>query len=451
MDAQAITNFRHTFDGDIFEPSDSGYDEARYVFESNGNPSLVAQPKTPHAIAQAISYARQHNLELSIKSGGHSGSGFSTNDDGLVIDMKYFNQIEILNLEAGIVRIGSGARWGDVATTLGEHNLAITSGDTSTVGVGGLTLGGGIGWMVRKHGLTIDQLLEAEIVTADGQILTTNADQNPDLFWALRGGGGNFGVVTRFTFQAQPNEGIIVTTILYDHAKMWSILPAVHQAMLAAPKDLTGTLVVPPVSPDGQPILMLVLAYAGTGMTAAQAAVSPLISISGHISHDTKAMQYADILDEKPRPSDDVEIVATNVMVKDGSPEFYQTLEKFCASVKNPMLIVRYLGGAFGEVAEDATAFSYRDSSAVIVVGLMLDASRADLQIEKQRIAENWSTLEPFTNGVYINFMNTGDGKAIGLYKDDTYRRLADIKQRYDPENTFRRNYNIDPSTKPAA
>ena len=189
--------------GEVLRPGDEEYDEAARAFFLEGAPALVVRPSTPDEVAAAIAHAVHHDLAVSVRSGGHSPVGHSTNTGGMVIDLTHLDRTEILDAERRLVRVGGGATWGAVAAALDPHDWGLTSGDTSSVGVGGLTLGGGIGWMVRSHGLAIDNLVSARVVTADGRLVTASAEENPDLFWAIRGGGGNFGVVVDFDFIAQ--------------------------------------------------------------------------------------------------------------------------------------------------------------------------------------------------------------------------------------------------------
>jgi FAD/FMN-containing dehydrogenase len=196
-----LDTLQQNFSGDIILPGAAGYGEASKTILARGAPAIVVRPKTPNDIAMAITFARDNSLILSIRSGGHSEAGFSTNTGGLMIDLAHMNTVDVIDAEKHLVCIGGGAKWGNVAKTLEAHHLAISSGDTMTVGVGGLTLGGGFGLMVRKHGLAIDSLRGAEIVTANGEVLHISTIEHPDLFWAIRGGGGNFGVVTSLNFR----------------------------------------------------------------------------------------------------------------------------------------------------------------------------------------------------------------------------------------------------------
>ncbi|HEU5122021.1 MAG TPA: FAD-binding oxidoreductase, partial [Candidatus Saccharimonadales bacterium] len=206
--------------GSVITPDDSSYTTFKNTFFHQGNPAVIVQVKDAEDARHALTYAKEHELTLSLRSGGHSH--YSTNNGGMVIDLSLINSIE--QLDASTVRIGSGATWGEIATKLQEWGLAISSGDTTSVGVGGLTVGGGVGWMVRKYGLTIDQLLAADIMTADGKLCRASASENEDLFWAIRGGGGNFGIITHFEFQAHATDGVYAGTITYDRKETASIL-----------------------------------------------------------------------------------------------------------------------------------------------------------------------------------------------------------------------------------
>ena len=215
MNLSNLETLKQNFSGEIITSENESYSALRNTFAHEGSPKIILRPRNSEDVSLAIKFARDNSLLLSIKSGGHGGAGFGTNKDGLVIDLSLLNQIEILDQKEGLVKIGSGARWGDVASVLEESKLGISSGDTKSVGVGGLTLGGGIGWMVRKYGLALDSLVAAEIVVADGRILRVSELENSDLFWAIRCGGGNFGVVTYFEFIAHPITRFFTDTFMY--------------------------------------------------------------------------------------------------------------------------------------------------------------------------------------------------------------------------------------------
>ena len=234
MIQQSVSDLKTQITGEVVLPDSPDYEGLRNGFSATGSPAVIVRPQSNEDVAAAIQYARDNHLKLTVRSGGHSQSGMSTNDGGMVIELGHFNKVEVVDPAQHRVRIGAGAKWGDVAQTLSSQGLALSSGDTNSVGVGGLTLGGGIGWLVRKVGLTIDNLESAEIVTADGSALHVSAGVHPDLFWAIRGGGGNFGVVTAFDFRAHPLKSIVAGMAIYDVAEAETVLTKWAAAMRRA-------------------------------------------------------------------------------------------------------------------------------------------------------------------------------------------------------------------------
>ncbi|HET9980974.1 MAG TPA: FAD-binding oxidoreductase, partial [Ktedonobacterales bacterium] len=266
--------------GEVIAPSSPAYDERRRIFNGVGSPAVIVRVQNNDDIATAIRFARERRLALSVRGGGHGWSGLATNTGGLVIDLTLLNTVRVLDQERRLVRIGAGARWGDVARALAAHELAISSGDTNQVGVGGLTLGGGIGWMARAYGLTIDSLVAAELVTADGRTLRVSAQEHPELFWAIRGGGGNFGVVTSFDFHAQPVREIVGGSVIYDPAEAESVLAAWTASMREAPEELNSTIVLfPGFGPQAPAQIRVLLCYAGGDEVRANEAIQPLLRL----------------------------------------------------------------------------------------------------------------------------------------------------------------------------
>src|SRR6185312_73525 len=246
MQSNTLEDLKNRIAGEVIAPSSPAYDERRHIFNQTGSPAVIVRAQGNEDIATAIRFARERRLALSVRSGGHGWSGLATNNGGLVIDLTALDTVRVVDEERRLVRVGAGARWGDVARSLAPHGLALSSGDTNQVGVGGLTLGGGIGWMARTYGLTIDSLVAAEIVIADGRTLRASAEEHPDLFWAIRGGGGNFGVVTSFDFHAQPVREIVGGSVIYDPAETQSVLAAWATSMREAPDELNSTIVLFP-------------------------------------------------------------------------------------------------------------------------------------------------------------------------------------------------------------
>jgi FAD/FMN-containing dehydrogenase len=430
--------------GEVILPDDTAYTGLQNIFNQTGNPAMIARPKTNADIVTAIQFARDNGLKLAVRSGGHGLSGLATNDGGLVIDLSHFSAVEVL--DADRVRIGGGAKWGDAAAALAEHGLAISSGDTTSVGVGGLTLGGGIGWMVRKYGLTIDNLEAAEVVTADGQTLRVSADEHADLFWALRGGGGNFGVVTAFEFRAQPVKAVVHGTIIYPIAETESVLKKWSAYMRTAPEELSSTLVVfPGFGPQVPPQLFVLAVYAGDDEAAANTVIQPLLELGAVQSQDIQTKPYHALLEEAPPRPGGLKMISESGFIKTLSDEAGEAIAANFGQPGQPILQIRSLGGAVAKVNAGATAFAHRDSEMVFWSVKMIPADTTPEEVERIRQTE-WQSLKPFSAGAYVNFLSDVSGPSVSAaYPAATYARLAAVKAAYDPDNVFNQNHNVKP------
>jgi len=434
-----IETIKQTFSGDIIVDGDALYDEAATTLMRKGNPAVIFCPKNNEDVIAAIAYAKSNGLVLSVRSGGHSGAGHSTNDDGVVIDLSHFKDIEVIDEQEHLVRIGGGAKWGDIAKTLGEHNLAISSGDTKSVGVGGLTLGGGIGWMVRKYGLALDNLVAADIVTADGKTLHLSKTDNPELFWAIRGGSGNFGVVTHFEFRAHPIKNVVAGTITYKLDDTNKLIKGWRDVMRQAPEELTTMFLIMP-SFGGNPAAAVIMAcYAGDDEAVAMQAIEPLTKLGDAIGKDIKQKEYAEVLEEA-HPPQGMKIIVHDTFIKDFSDEVIEAI----AGQEGLVLQLRYLGGAMNRVSADATAFAHRENEVLVVSPTFVGPSATDEEIDKA--LEPWNKIEAFGNGSYCNFLSDASEKSItASYPEATYDRLVQLKKQYDPANIFNQTYNIKP------
>ncbi|HEV2236941.1 MAG TPA: FAD-binding protein, partial [Ktedonobacterales bacterium] len=348
------------------------------------------------------------------------------------------------------VRIGAGARWGDVAQALAPHGLAISSGDTKQVGVGGLTLGGGIGWMVRKDGLTIDCLVAADVITADGRTLHVSAQEHPDLFWAIRGGGGNFGIVTSFDFHAQPCGEIVGGLVTYDMAEAENVLSAWANFMREAPDELSSTVVLfPGFGPQLPPQIRVLLCYAGDDVATANAAISPFLHLSAAQSQDIQRKPYHAMLEDAVSPPPSLRMVFQDGFHKTLSPEAIATLAANYGHAGQPVAQIRALGGAVARVSPEATAFAHRGNEALVVVPVVVPREASDEQAQPTRQAA-WQPLAPLVDGTYINFLSDASEAAVAsAYPSATYARLAHIKATYDPDNLFNQTQNIKPAPTP--
>jgi hypothetical protein len=443
MNQESLSAFKQHFSGQIILPTDPGYKEASSVFMHTGAPAIIVRPKTAQDVVIAIQFVKDNKLVLSVRSGGHSGPGFGTNTDGAVIDMSHMKAIELIDAEKHIVRIQSGATWVEVATALQQHGLAISSGDTKTVGVGGLTLGGGIGWLVRKVGLAIDNLVAAEVVTADGKVVRASDSEHTDLFWAIRGGGGNFGIVTSFEFAAYPIGKVFAGPISYGIDEVGAVLRGWRDAMRVAPEELNSMIMVLPSFGGNPPAVMILSCSSNSDTAAAQEALAPLKTFGKVLMDGVKQKEYAEVL-EDAHPPQGMEVVANNVFLKTFSDEVIAAIVEMCKSAI-PILQIRALGGAMNRVAADSTAFPHRDSEVLLVCPTFLPIGAAPDVVDAAM--KPWKTLAAFGSGAYANLLSAVTEENVrAAYPQATYERLAAIKKIYDPENIFNQNYNIKPN-----
>ncbi len=424
-------------------PGDIGYAEASSTYMARGHPAVVLRVRDSADIAAGIRAATDASAVLTVRSGGHSAL-HATNTDGIVIDVSAINSVEVLDPSAGLVRVGAGARWIDVAEALGPYGLALTSGDTTSVGVGGLTLGGGIGWLVRLHGLTIDSLRAVDIVTADGSTLRASADAHPDLFWAVRGGGGNFGVVTHFEFAAERLRGVVGGMLAFAPGDTAAMLAGWRDAMRSAPEQLSTAIALMPGFGDMPAGVVVFAVYAGDDVDEAQGAIEPLRKIGTVVSDTIAAQAYAEVLEEA-HPPPGVRAVADNTLVRNLSDDTIDaTAALYGEGQRGRVVFLRSLGGAVARVPAEATAFAHRDAEAMIVSAAFLPADASDADVVAAR--EPWHEVARHGMGSYVNFMSSDDEADVAAaYPAPTYQRLAAVKCTYDPANVFNQNFNIQP------
>ena len=421
---------------DTLRPGDPDYAAAARTFFATGEPALILRPRDPDEVAEAV--AQAHGVPLSVRSGGHGVLGHGTNTGGVVIDLGHLGGVDVLDQERRLVRVGSGATWGDVSAALDPYGRAITAGDTAGVGVGGLTLGGGFGWLLRRHGLAIDNLVAARVVTADGRLVTASPAEHPDLFWALRGGGGNFGVVVDFDFVAQPVPTVHFGTVAFETEDVGEVLTRWRDAMRAAPDELTSTLVL---SPAGPIVLLCYAGEPGTPETEVDAVFEPLLAL-GRVTRATIAeRRYADILETAEHPAG-LRMSARNVLVPSLDAPVLAAVARLHATPGPRVIALRSLGGAFGRVAADATAFAHRDAEAMIVCGGMLPPG-----VDEATVFAPWAEVAAHGHGTYLNFQGSATPDDLAAaYPPATLARLAAIKRTYDPDNRFRLNHNVRPA-----
>ncbi|MGO2659700.1 FAD-binding oxidoreductase [Mycetocola reblochoni] len=417
-------------------PGDPGYDDAVLTAVGAGTPALVAVPQTVEQVADAVRRAVSESLPVTVRGGGHSMAGLTRAGEGLLIDMRALDTVE-RDGDSTLVRIGGGATWGPVARRLGALGLALTAGDTASVGVGGLTLGGGIGWMVRRFGLAIDSLVGAQLVTAEGELVETSESRRPELFWALRGGGGGFGVVTRFDFVAHPVDRVrfgTVTFALPDPDEAIRIVRAWQDAQCDADERLTSVLSLLPAMGEQPPLAMLQLCAVDVDDDGeAEALLAPLLQVGSLLGSDVSARPYAEVLvdAELPVPS----AAQRNVLLGRLGERELSAL-RTAVETGELMLSFRALGGAFARVEPDATAFAFRDAQSMLVVTRMLDDD-TDAVTEDERLP-GWREIAACGIGAYANFLDTADAAdARRCFPAATAQRLAAVKAEYDPTDVF--------------
>lgn len=445
---------RAGFEGPVIGPDDAGYDTARAVFYGHidRRPAAVMRPAHAADVRRAIGLARQTGLVLAIRGGGHSLAGHSAVEGGIVLDLSGLKGLEIDVAEAS-AWAGAGLTAGEYSRAAGQYGLATGFGDTGAVGIGGLTVGGGIGYLVRKHGLTIDNLLAAEICTADGRLLLANADSHPDLFWAIRGGGGNFGVVTRFQYRLHPLPSIVGGMLILPATV--DTLTALIAAAEAAPDELSliaNVMIAPPVpflpsEAYGRPIVMVLLAYAGE-TAAGELAIAPLRAIAPPLADALRPMPYPELFDvmgeDGPGPAQDV----TRSLFFDTFDRALaeRVLERLRSSTALMSVAqLRVLGGAMARVPVEATAFAHRQRRLMAAIGAIYEdpAETPAHTAWAEALAADLRQGEP---GVYVNFLADEDpARRREAYPGPTWERLAAVKARYDPTNLFRHNHNIPP------
>ena len=455
----AVNDFKAKFRGELVEPGHAQYDSARAVYNGmiDRRPRMIARCTDAADVSAAVKFGRENRLLIAVRSGGHNAGGLGVCDDGLVIDL---SPIRYTHVESatGYVRVGGGSTWGDVDHATHPFGLAVPTGFISTTGVGGLTLGGGVGHLTRQYGLTIDNLLAADLVLADGICVTASEKQNPDLFWAIRGGGGNFGIVTSFLFQGQPVHTDYAGPMLWELDQAPEVMAWYREFIVDAPEDISGFfafLVVPPGPPFPQHLhnkkmCGIVWCYTGPLDKAEQrfqpirSFLPPALDMVGPIPHPAlqsmfdplypPGLQWYWKADFVNQLSDD----AIKLHAKFGSelPTMLSTMHMYP------------INGAASRVGKDDTAWSYRDATwAMVIVGVDPNPAKKDAIVSWAK--DYWQALHPYSaGGAYVNFMMDEGEEGVQATYRGHYERLADIKAKYDPGNVFRVNQNIAPKRK---
>jgi FAD/FMN-containing dehydrogenase len=448
----SISDLRSDLNGEVIGPDDAAYDEARQVFFKgvDRRPAAVARVADANDVARVVTFARGSGLELAVRSGGHSRAGYGTSEGGIVIDLSGMRAIEI-DADGKTAWVETGSTAGEYTNVVGERGRATGLGDTGTVGIGGITLAGGIGFLVRKNGLTIDDLLAAEVVTADGEIVQASEESEPDLFWALRGGGGNFGVVTRLRLRLHEISEIVGGMLMLPATP--EVITGFIAAADAAPEELStiaNVMLAPPMpfipeDAHGKPILLALLADVGA-VDKAERVLAPFRALGKPYADMVRPMRYPEMYEGEGPP---VPFMAgTNFFADALAPAdaatILEQLHQSTAMMKAVQL--RVLGGALARVPNDATAFAHRDRRLFVNIAAMY-VDPAETDTHDAWVAGLADSLGGGEAGGYIGFLGDEDeGTVRAAYPGPNWERLRELKRRYDPDNLFRLNHNIRPA-----
>ena len=451
--ALSIPTLSTEFPGRVIAPDDSTYDQARTVLYGgfDKHPAVIIRVADANEVARVVMLARETGLELAVRCGGHSNAGHSTTDGGIVLHLSEMKAIEI-DVAAKTAWAQAGLTALELTQETNKHGLAIGFGDTGSVGIGGITLGGGVGYLVRQHGLTIDSLLAAEVVTADGQLLYVDEHANSDLFWAIRGGGGNFGVATNFQFSLH-EVGTIVGGMLILPATSDSIA-GFMAAAAEAPEELSSIANVMPAPPMpgvpeehvGEIVTFAIMCWAGE-VEAGERALAPFRALGTPILDVVKPIPYPQIY-----PPEDPDYhplaVAKTMFIETVDRGVAEAILGYLDASDSPMRVaqLRMLGGAYARVPADATAYAHRSNKIMVNVAAFYDGSDADRNSRQAWVDKFARALYQGDDAAYVNFLSEeGPERVRAAYPGATWDRLVEIKRRYDPANLFHLNQNIPP------
>jgi FAD/FMN-containing dehydrogenase len=447
------------FQGEIIRPSDADYDDTRAIWNAmiDKHPALIARAINSDDVIEAVNFARDNDLRLSVRGSGHNVAGNAVCDGCLMIDLSLMKDIRV-DLDSGTVSAQPGVVFGEMDQATQPHGMAVPGGIVSETGIAGLTLGGGFGWLTRKYGFTSDSLISAKVVTADGRLVTASETENSDLFWGIRGGGGNFGIVTSFKYQLRPvGPEVLAGLIIHPLEAAGDVLRFFRDFTASTPEEL-GALAVFRLAPPapfipeelhGKPVLALIVSYIGD-VEEGERVVQPLRDFGSPIFDGIQPKQFS----------------AHNSSLDAGQPNgmhYYwkseyateiaddaiETLVDYAAKMTSPYtrLAVFHLGGAIKHYDEQAMAVSHRNAEYIIAI----NTGWADPQDTKEQIQwtrDLWTAMRPFSSGgVYVNFLSDDDGedRVRAAYGAAKYDRLVQLKRKYDPQNLFRMNKNIKP------
>ncbi len=448
-----IQDFKAGLSGTLLRPAEAGYDDARKIWNGmiDKRPALIARCRGVADVISSVRFARTHDLLLAVRGGGHNIAGNAVCDGGLMIDLSLMKGVRV-DPARRTASAQTGLTWGELDHETQAFGLAVTGGQISTTGIAGLTLGGGWGYLARQHGLASDNLRSVGLVTADGELLTASAAEHADLFWGVRGGGGNFGVATSFEYQLHPVGPVLAGIVAYPVAKATEVLRCFSEVTIAAPDELASGIIIV-TFPDGTPVVAMVVCYNGTSEKG-ERVLKPLRTIGSPLMDQVSSMPYASaqqLIDGFYPPG--LQNYWKSSFLKNVSDEAIDTMVAHCAERPAPTchgLIEHQLGGAVSHIGRDATAFNHRDVQySFMSIGVC--ATAAEVPSCVHWVREFWSAMQPYSTGsVYVNYLgqeaDEGAERIKAAYGPEKYQRLAALKNKYDPTNLFRLNQNIRPA-----
>jgi len=449
LGAEALRKLETSLRGEVLRPNQPGYDSARTLHNAmiDKHPALIVRCREVTDVLRAVEFAHLHNLLVAVRGGGHNVAGKALCDNGMVIDLGAMKGIRV-DSASRTVRAEAGLTWGEFDRETQGFGLATTGGFISTTGIAGLTLGGGLGWLMRKYGLACDNLRSVKVVTADGQLRTADVSENPDLFWAVRGGGGNFGIVTSFEYQLHPVGQMLAGVVFFPLEQADAALRFYRELMSTAPDELMAYAVFL-TSPDGARMFAIPVCYVGP-LEAGEQKLRPLRSFGRPAADLVRPMGYLEIqsMFDAGFPAGRLNYWKSSFL-RELSDKAIDTMVAHFAAVPSAFsaVAIEPFGGAVGRVGIDETAFPHRRALySLVIVGMWTGPAESATNIRWTR--EFWNAMQPFSSeAVYVNYLDTDDSDRLqAAYDATTYRRLRLLKEKYDSENFFRVNQNIDPA-----
>jgi hypothetical protein len=447
VDKVTIEAFRRGFCGQVLLPEDTGYDSARRIWNASidKHPGLIARCSEAADVVRAVKFSRANNLLVAVKSGGHNVAGRALCDDGIVIDLSATNRVSV-DAELRAVRVQAGALLGDVDRETNPHGLVVPTGVVSKTGIAGLTLGGGTGWLARKYGLTCDNVVSCEVVTAEGDLVTANNEINADLFWGLRGGGGNFGIVTSFLYRAHPVSTVLGGVIAYTRDQAAALLRYYRDFMPAAPDELTAYAGLISM-PDGTPAVGVMACYCDD-LTEGERVLKPLRAFGSPVFDAIQPMPFPTMqkLVDEMSP-DSTHNYWRSTFIRDFSDEVIDLIIEHGNRMESRLsrIVIQFFGGAAGRVAPADTAFAQRQAEYNVGIETQwTDAAESEKHIGWTRTLSD--ALRPYSsNGYLLNFIGDEEPDTIRAAFGSNYARLVELKTKYDPTNFFSLNQNVAP------